>query len=167
MLSNHLLLPDNISLHGSGPFYSLLQGYPQSPQSKQSVGLYGNNNFNIQGASQGITLTDLAIEGRVGDRCDSCDTNGIGGSLGGGSLVQNIWVRHTKCGVWLNGPFSDLHMLGNDIRNTMADGTNLHGGISWTTIEHSRVRVILIVYNHYHGKYAPLYSPLLCCCTKV
>ena len=54
--------------------------------------------------------------------------------------MQNVWVRHTKCGLWLDGPFADLHVVGVDVRNTNADGINLHGGVEWVTLEHSRFR---------------------------
>ncbi len=85
-------------------------------------------------------ILDLEIHGQVASRCDSCDVNGVGGGLGGGSLVQNVWVRHTKCGAWVNGPLQGLHLVGLDVRNTNADGVNLHGGATDTTVEHSRFR---------------------------
>lgn len=41
LLSDHVVLEDNVTLHGAGPFYSKLVGTPQVEGSKQSVGVYG------------------------------------------------------------------------------------------------------------------------------
>ena len=136
LLSDHVVVDDDVSVRGAGPFYSVLRGQPQVDGSHQSVGVYGKTS---PSASQNVSIMDLAIEGKVISRCDSCDVNAVGGGLGSGSLIQNVWVRHTKCGFWLDGPFEDLHVLGCDIRNTNADGINLHGGISHVTIEQTRV----------------------------
>jgi len=42
--------------------------------------------------------------------------------------------------MWLDGPFNGLHITGNIIRNTYADGINLHQGISNVVIEQTILR---------------------------
>src|SRR5260370_33104622 len=78
--------------------------------------------------------------GEVTGRDDSAQVNGIGGAIGGYSTIQNIWIEHTKVGMWFDGPFSDLTITGVRIRNTTADGINLHKGIRNVTVQQSSIR---------------------------
>eukprot|EP01121_Diplochlamys_sp_Union-15-3_P022794 TRINITY_DN980_c0_g1_i3.p1 TRINITY_DN980_c0_g1~~TRINITY_DN980_c0_g1_i3.p1 ORF type:complete len:412 (-),score=97.02 TRINITY_DN980_c0_g1_i3:33-1268(-) len=120
---------DKLTLRGAGPWYSELHG--------NDVGVFGNWAPN---PSSDVKLYDFAIFGRTRTRDDSEISSGIGGSLGGGSVVQNIWVEHDKCGMWVDGPFDSLLITGATIRNTFADGINLHKGISNVIVEQTTVR---------------------------
>jgi hypothetical protein len=71
---------------------------------------------------------------------DAAQVNGFGGSLGGGSIIQNVWIEHTKVGMWLDGPFSGLLVVGCRIRDQTADGINLHDGVSHVTVEQTAIR---------------------------
>lgn len=124
----HIIL-DNITVRGAGMWYSTLQG--------KGVGLYGNY---APRPSQNVKLYDFAIFGEVTDRKDNEQVNGIGGALGGGSVIQNVWIEHTKVAVWLDGPFSGLTITGCRFRNLTADGLNLHQGISNVIVEQTHVR---------------------------
>ena len=55
-------------------------------------------------------------------------------------MVQNVWIEHTKVGMWLDGPFSGLLIVGSRIHDTTADGINLHGGVTSSTITNSDIR---------------------------
>jgi len=124
----HIVL-DNVTLKGAGMWYSVLHG--------RGIGLYGNYSPH---PSQKVKMYDFAIFGEITDRDDQAQVNGIGGALGGGSVVQNIWIEHTKVGLWLDGPFDGLTISGCRLRNVTADGLNLHQGISNTIVEQTQVR---------------------------
>jgi len=51
-----------------------------------------------------------------------------------------VWIEHTKCGMWLDGPFDGFHVTGTIIRNTYADGINFHTGVTNGVIEQSIFR---------------------------
>jgi len=82
---------------------------------------------------------DFSIIGATNVRIDSAIDSGVGGSLAN-SLIQNIWIEHVKVGIWVDGPFSGLHGVGIIIRDTFADGINLHKGVSNVIIEQSMIR---------------------------
>ncbi|HEY4035118.1 MAG TPA: malectin domain-containing carbohydrate-binding protein [Ktedonobacteraceae bacterium] len=127
-ITSHIIV-NNVTVRGAGPWYSVLQG--------NGVGVYGNASPN---PSKNVKLYDFAIFGEVMNRDDSAQVNGIGGALGGGSIIQDIWIEHTKVGMWFDGPFSGLLITDDTIRDTTADGINLHDGITNTIIEQTQVR---------------------------
>ena len=126
-VTGHLLL-DSVTIAGAGPWYSVLHG--------NGVGLYGNN---APGGSKSVQIRDLAIVGEVKIRDDSAQVNGIGGALSD-SIVSNVWIRHTKCGCWLDGPFDNLLLSGLFIHDLTADGINFHKGVTNSVVEHTFVR---------------------------
>src|SRR5260221_1932451 len=127
-ITSHVIV-DNVTVHGAGIWYSILHG--------AGLGIYGSYN---PSPSQNVHLSDFAIFGEVTDRDDSAQVNGIGGAIGGHSTIQNIWIEHTKVGMWFDGPFSDLTITGVRIRNPTADGINLHKGIRNVTVQQSSIR---------------------------
>jgi len=71
------------------------------------------------------------------------DDNAADSATGGASsntLIQNLWIEHTKCGMWLDGPFDSYHVVSVTIRNTWADGINFHRGVTNSVIEQTIVR---------------------------
>ncbi len=127
-ITDHVIV-DNVTIHGAGMWYSILHG--------ANAGLYGNYN---PSPSQNVHLSDFAIFGEVMNRVDDVQVNAIGGAMGGHSTIQNIWIEHTKVGMWFDGPFSDLTITAVRIRDTTADGINLHEGIRNVTVEQSNIR---------------------------
>lgn len=121
-VAKHLMVGSE-KLRGAGMWHSTLQG--------EGVGVYGK--------SAGVQLSDFAIIGEVTERDDKAQLNGVGGALGQ-SLVENLFIQHTKVGMWLDGPFDGLIVRGNRILDTTADGLNLHQGISNTIVEHNLIR---------------------------
>ena len=120
---------DRVEIAGAGPWYSVLEG--------QGVGLYGRD---APHPSQAVDIHDLAIIGRVNERDDHKALAGIGGALGGGSRIRNLFIQHVKVGLWLDGPFDGLIVRHVRVLDTTADGLNLHRGISGVTVEESFFR---------------------------
>src|SRR6202012_4139702 len=91
------LMVNNVTLTGAGEWYSVLHG--------AGVGVSGNAAPN---PSTKVHLSNFAIFGEVTERGDSADLNGIGGAMGGGSTITNLWIQHTKVGMGFNGPFDGM-----------------------------------------------------------
>ncbi len=126
-IPGHIMVND-VTLEGAGMWYSTLTG--------TAPGIYGNS---APSPSTNVHLANFAIFGNVQDRCDSCQVNGIGGAMSN-STVSNIWIEHDKVGAWMDGPMTSLTFSGMRIRNTTADGINLHGAVTNSTITNSDIR---------------------------
>ena len=85
-------------------------------------------------------IANFAIEGDVTARADLDQVNGIGGALGGGSTVSGMYIDHTKAGMWFDGPFSGLTVTDNMVVNQLADGINLHDGVSHVLVQNNFFR---------------------------
>jgi hypothetical protein len=127
-LNGHVQV-DRVKIAGAGPWYSVLQG--------DGVGLYGRDAPN---PSQAVDIHDLAIIGQVNERDDHKALAGIGGALGGGSRIRDVFIQHVKVGLWLDGPFDGLLVRHLRVLDTTADGLNLHRGISGVVVEQSFFR---------------------------
>lgn len=142
-ITGHIIL-DEVTVRGAGPWYTVLHG--------EGVGLYGDypanphqwyksvNGDGRRAPSARVGIYDLMILGETTDRVDSQQVNGVGGAFAGGSAIQNVWIEHTKVGMWLDGPFSDLLVVGCRLRDLTADGLNLHDGVANVTVEQTQVR---------------------------
>lgn len=139
-VTGHIIL-NHVTIRGAGPWYTTLHG--------AGVGLYGDyaggqgypsNADGNPGASEHVGIYDLAIQGETTNRVDREQVNGIGGSLGSGSVIQNVWIEHTKVGMWFDGPFSGLLIVNCRVHDTTADGINFHNGISNATVEQTDIR---------------------------
>ncbi len=126
-VTQHLIV-DKVTLRGAGPWYSVLHG--------DGVGVYGN--FNPTPSSD-VHLSDFAIFGEVTNRNDAAQVNGIGGALNN-STIDNVWIQHTKVGIWLDGPFDGLKISRVRILDTTADGINFHDGITNSSVTDSFIR---------------------------
>ena len=127
-LDGHIQV-DRVEIAGAGPWYSILHG--------DGVGLYGHD---APYPSQAVDIHDLAIIGEVKDRDDHKPLAAIGGALGGGSRIRDLFIQHVKVGIWLDGPFDDLLIGHIRVLDTTADGLNLHRGISNVIVEDSFFR---------------------------
>ncbi|GAA4245137.1 glycosyl hydrolase family 28-related protein [Dactylosporangium darangshiense] len=123
------LVVDKVTVRGAGPWYTFLRG--------PGVGVFGRF---APTPSSDVHLADFAIAGDTTVRDDSTSDSGLGGSLGGGSTVDNVWIEHTKVGMWFDGPVDGLTVSHARIQDTMADGINLHNGVSHVTIRDTFVR---------------------------
>ncbi|HTK06852.1 MAG TPA: malectin domain-containing carbohydrate-binding protein [Ktedonobacteraceae bacterium] len=132
LVTSHILV-DNVTLTGAGPWYSILEGAPTS-STGTGVGVYGKTT-----TSSNITLSNFAIEGGITNRIDCIQDNGIGGEMAN-STISNIWIEHTKVGMWFDGPFSGLKITGARIDSTTADGINFHLAITNSSVSQSIIR---------------------------
>ena len=124
-IDRHLTV-DRVTITGAGSWYSVLHG--------NGVGLYGRK------ASTDVHLAHFAILGEVRERNDRAKLAAIGGTLGGGSTIDDLWLQHHKSGVWLDGPSSGVTIRdAADFDNT-ADGINLRRGVRQARIENAFVR---------------------------
>jgi len=131
-ITGNIVLPPNITIQGAGMWYSELVGDSvQYTNANKRVRLIGNGN--------NIHLNDFAINGKLNYRSDKEDNDGIAGSFGTNSTISNIWIEHTKVGMWIENS-QNLKITGCRMRNTMADGINFCVGMSQSTIENCTAR---------------------------
>ncbi|WP_082379400.1 CBM35 domain-containing protein [Cellulosimicrobium cellulans] len=116
----------DVTVRGAGPWYSVVAGRD------------GKGGFYAQGS--GVTIADLMVDGDVRYRDDARFDAALEGSFGQGSLVQNVWISHTKVGLWADTGTDGLYALGLRVRDTFADGVHLHGRVTDTRAEHATVR---------------------------
>lgn len=127
-VDRHLTV-DRVTITGAGPWYSILRG--------TGVGLYGRS---APGGSSAVHLAHFAIVGEVDARNDQVKLAAIGGALGGGSSIDDLWLQHHKSGVWLDGPLHGIRISRLRILDTTADGINLRRGVGDARIENVFVR---------------------------
>ena len=127
-VTRHLTV-DKVTVQGAGPWYSILHG--------AGVGVFGDA---APTPSTAVHLSGFAVFGETTVRDDSIPDSGLGGSLGGGSTVDDLWIQHTKAGIWLDGPADGVTIDGARIQDTTADGINLHDGVSHVTVQNTFVR---------------------------
>lgn len=135
LVTSHILV-DNVTVKGAGPWYSVLGGAPIG--NGNGVGIYGHDTYDGN-PSANVNLSDFAVEGQITNRIDCIQDNGIGGSLNN-STISNVWIEHTKVGMWFDGPFNGLTITGSRIDSTLADGINFHRGISNSTVTQTIIR---------------------------
>lgn len=127
-LREGLLDLSDIKLRGAGMWHTTLTG-------AKFIGRGGT-----------IEVYDLLVDGDLNIRDDEASTHGFEGEFGPGSVIQNVWLEHTKTGLWLtqlkgsSGYTDGLHMIGLRMRNLMADGINFCVGTSNSMIEQSDIR---------------------------
>ncbi|MBJ6361368.1 S-layer homology domain-containing protein [Paenibacillus sp. GCM10012307] len=128
VLNQDNIILDNITIRGAGMWYTKLIGAK----------------FIGKGANIGVY--DLLIDGDLNVRDDEALTHAFYGGFGPGSVIQNVWVEHSKTGLWLSRvrggeEMTDgLHMVGLRLRNLMADGINFSVGTKNSLMEQSVVR---------------------------
>ncbi|TWJ04674.1 pectate lyase-like protein [Mucilaginibacter frigoritolerans] len=131
-ITDNITLPPNIIVQGAGMWYTELVGDAE---------LYKNANKRVRliGNGSNIHLSDFAITGKLNYRSDQEDNDGITGSFGTNSTISNIWIEHTKVGMWIENS-QNLKITGCRMRNTIADGINFCVGMSQSIIENCTAR---------------------------
>ncbi|WP_333733718.1 carbohydrate-binding protein [Streptomyces sp. IBSBF 3010] len=124
-ISDHINL-SGVKLRGAGVWHTVLRG------TGLKGGLFG------QGGTS--TIENLMIDGENTVRDDAGGQAAIEGDFGTGSVIKNVWIQHTKVGLWISGPTTGLKAGDLRIRNTYADGVNLHGAVKDTVISNSSIR---------------------------
>lgn len=131
-VTGEILVPSSVTVQGAGMWHTNFLGDPM---------LYGQSarrvRFKLVGSH--IHLADFSIIGRLNYRNDSEPNDGIVGAGCADSSISNIWLEHTKVGIWIyNGV--NLLIEGCRFRNTVADGVNLCVGTSGTVIQNCTAR---------------------------
>lgn len=126
-VTRHLIV-DKVTVRGAGTWHSVLTGH--------GVGVYGNYN---PSPSTDVHLSDFAVFGEVQERNDNDQVNAIGGAMAN-STIDNVWLQHTKVGMWFDGPFDNLHVTRARILDQTGDGLNFHNGITNSSVSDSYIR---------------------------
>ncbi|WP_203816767.1 glycosyl hydrolase family 28-related protein [Paractinoplanes ferrugineus] len=131
---NRHIVVDDVTIRGAGNWYTIIKGHevalstPAPDKSTHTgVGFYGK--YVADGGSRNVHLAGFAIEGDVRERIDIDQVNGIGGALTD-STVDGLYIHHTKVGLWLDGPMSNVKVTNNVITDQIADGLNFHTGVT-------------------------------------
>jgi hypothetical protein len=141
---NRHIVVDHVTVQGAGSWWSIVKGRQVtlgSPAPDGSVhtgvGFYGK--YAADGGSSDVHLSDFAIEGDVRDRVDTDQVNGIGGALSN-STVDGLYIHHTKVGIWLDGPMSNVTIANTVVADQIADGVNFHQGVTNSKVVNSSFR---------------------------
>ncbi|WP_432104528.1 CBM35 domain-containing protein [Streptomyces sp. bgisy091] len=124
-ISGHINLT-GADLRGAGQWHTVLRG------KNGKGGLFGRGGT--------INVQDLMIAGDVSYRDDANFDAAIEGDFGNNSTLTGIWMQHTKVGLWIDAPTNGLYASGLRIRDTFADGVNLHKGTKGSEVSQSSVR---------------------------
>ncbi|HEX7735599.1 MAG TPA: malectin domain-containing carbohydrate-binding protein, partial [Ktedonobacteraceae bacterium] len=144
LVTSHILV-NNVTLTGAGPWYSILTGAPagggngNSTSNGTGVGVYGFDAYDGSNTSSNVTLSNFAVEGQITNRVDCLQDNGVGGTMSS-SNISNLWIEHTKVGMWFDGPSSGLSISGVRIDSTTADGINFHRNMTNSSVTQSIIR---------------------------
>ncbi|MET0493889.1 MAG: discoidin domain-containing protein [Actinoplanes sp.] len=120
---------DEVTVQGAGPWYSVLGGRDPVDR-RRAAGLVGDH---------GLTVKDLAIIGDVTERDNAAPVSAFEGRLAESTLT-NVWLQHTKAGVWVNGPTKNFVLRDSRILDQTADGVNFHRGVTGSRVENTFVR---------------------------
>ncbi|MFD0816766.1 discoidin domain-containing protein, partial [Micromonospora zhanjiangensis] len=147
-LWDHVVV-DGVTLRGAGPWYSVLGGRHPTDR-KRAAGIYGKyvpgggysgeiRPHEAGGPSRNVTLRDFAVIGDIRERVDEDQVNALGGAMSS-SVVDNLWLQHTKVGAWMDGPMDNFTIRNSRILDQTADGVNFHWGVTNSTVTNTFVR---------------------------
>ncbi|MEV0718553.1 discoidin domain-containing protein [Asanoa sp. NPDC050611] len=147
-LWDHVVV-DGVTLRGAGPWYSVLGGRHPTDR-KRAAGIYGKyvpgggytgeiRSHEANGPSRNVTVRDLAIIGDIRERVDEDQVNAFGGAMTD-SVIDNVWIQHTKVGAWMDGPMNNFTIRNSRILDQTADGVNFHTGVTNSTVTNTFVR---------------------------
>lgn len=131
-LAGDIVCRSDVVIQGAGMWHTTFIGNDDSyNQADRRV------RFKLQGNN--IRLADFAILGRLTYRNDDEPNDSIHGAGCSNCIVANIWVEHTKVGMWFyNG--TKVTVAGCRFRNTLADGINLCVGCRDFLVENCSAR---------------------------
>ena len=141
---NRHIIVDDVTIEGAGNWYTIIKGKQvtlSEPAPDGSVhtgvGFYGKDA--ADGGSRNVHLSGFAIEGDVRERIDTDQVNGIGGAMSN-STIDGLYIRHTKVGVWFDGPMSNVKVTDSIIVDQIADALNFHTGVTNSVVRNTFVR---------------------------
>jgi hypothetical protein len=131
-VTGEIQVPSAVTVQGAGMWHTTFVG--------DSL-LYGQSARRVRFklAGRNIHLADFSIVGRLNYRNDNEPNDGIVGAGCADSSVSNVWLEHTKVGIWIyNGV--NLVIEGCRFRDLIADGVNLCVGTSGTVVQNCTAR---------------------------
>jgi hypothetical protein len=141
---NRHIIVDNVTIEGAGNWYTIIKGRevalgaPAPDGSVHTgVGFYGRNAS--AGGSTNVHLSGFAIEGDVRERIDTDQVNGVGGAMSD-STVDGLYIRHTKVGMWFDGPMTNLRITNSIVVDQIADAVNFHTGVTNSVVSNTFIR---------------------------
>ncbi|GII31052.1 right-handed parallel beta-helix repeat-containing protein [Planotetraspora mira] len=141
---NRHIIVDDVTIEGAGSWYTIIKGREvalSTPAPDGSVhtgvGFYGKDAS--VGGSRNVHLSGFAIEGDVRERIDTDQVNGIGGAMSD-STIDGLYIRHTKVGLWFDGPMKNVKVTNNVIVDQIADGLNFHTGVTNSLVKNNFIR---------------------------
>ncbi|WP_402464007.1 glycosyl hydrolase family 28-related protein [Isoptericola aurantiacus] len=141
---NRHVVVDDVTVVGAGSWYSIVRGHEvalDGPTDDGSVhtgvGFYGR--WAADGGSHDVHLSGFAIEGDVRERIDTDQVNGVGGAMSDSTLTD-LYIHHTKVGVWFDGPMDGTHVTDVVITDQIGDGVNFHTGVTGSSVTDSFFR---------------------------
>ncbi|MEV0328631.1 glycosyl hydrolase family 28-related protein [Micromonospora echinospora] len=141
---NRHIIVDDVTIAGAGNWHTIVRGRQvtlASPAPDGSVhtgvGFYGRPAS--AGGSRNVHLSGFAIEGDVRERIDTDQVNGVGGAMSHSS-IEGLHLRHTKVGLWFDGPMTNVRVTNNIIVDQIADGLNFHTGVTNSVVRNNFVR---------------------------
>ncbi|MEO3744386.1 glycosyl hydrolase family 28-related protein [Plantactinospora sp. B5E13] len=141
---NRHIIVDNVTIEGAGNWYTIIKGRSvalDEPAPDGSVhtgvGFYGRDA--ADGGSRNVHLADFAISGDVRERIDTDQVNGIGGAMSD-STISRLHIRHTKVGIWFDGPMDNVRVTDNMIVDQIADALNFHTGVTNSVVHNNVIR---------------------------
>ncbi|MFI7024067.1 glycosyl hydrolase family 28-related protein [Micromonospora sp. NPDC049900] len=141
---NRHIAVDDVTIEGAGNWYTVVRGREvalPTPAPDGSVhtgvGFYGRDA--AEGGSRNVHLSGFAVLGDVRERIDTDQVNAIGGAFSD-STFHGLHIRHTKVGIWLDGPMRNVRITGNIIVDQIADAVNFHTGVTDSLIAENFVR---------------------------
>ncbi|GFJ87890.1 glycosyl hydrolase family 28-related protein [Phytohabitans rumicis] len=141
---NRHIIVDNVTIEGAGNWHTIIKGRqvalaePAPDGSVHTgVGFYGKDA--AAGGSKNVRLSGFTIEGDVRERIDKDQVNGVGGAMSD-SIIDGLYIRHTKVGLWFDGPMTNLRVTNNIIVDQIADALNFHTGVTNSVVAGNFVR---------------------------
>ncbi|RKN47775.1 glycosyl hydrolase family 28-related protein [Micromonospora endolithica] len=141
---NRHIIVDDVTIAGAGNWYTRIKGRQvalPTPAPDGSVhtgvGFYGRDA--ADGGSRNVHLSGFAIEGDVRERIDTDQVNAIGGAMSD-STIDGLHLRHTKVGIWFDGPMRNVRITNTIIVDQIADAVNFHTGVTDSLVAHTFVR---------------------------
>jgi hypothetical protein len=115
---------NNVTIRGAGMWYSTIYGF------NARLDCYGGN----------CKYYDFSVTGDTVLRDNNSPESGFSGQTGTGTILENIWVEHSKTGYWVGPNASGLTIRYCRFRNLYADGVNLWNGTSDSVVEQTHFR---------------------------
>ncbi|GAA1034294.1 glycosyl hydrolase family 28-related protein [Virgisporangium ochraceum] len=141
---NRHIIVDDVTIEGAGNWYTVIKGSEvaldtpaEDGSTHTGVGFYGK--WAEDGGSSNVHLSGFSIEGDVRERIDIDQVNGIGGAMSD-STIDGLHIRHTKVGMWFDGPMTNLRVTNNIIVDQIADALNFHTGVTNSVVRNNFVR---------------------------